>query len=50
MMAGLVGTRATATARTVDVLPMGIREFGLRRIDGLSQLSPDQEWTGGAAG
>ncbi|KAL0631027.1 hypothetical protein Q9L58_010129, partial [Maublancomyces gigas] len=44
-MTGLVGTRATATAHVVDLLPMGIREFGLRRTDGLSELRPDQEWT-----
>lgn len=44
-MTGLVGTRATATARVVDMLPLGIREFGLRRSDGLSELPLSQEWT-----
>lgn len=44
-MTGLLGTRATATDRVVDLLPMGIREFELRRTDGLSDLPPDEEWT-----
>lgn len=44
-MAGLVGTRATAITRVADMMPMGIREFGLRRSDGLSQLPLSQEWT-----
>lgn len=44
-MPELVGTRVTATARLVDVLPMGIQEFELARTDGLTELLPDQEWT-----
>lgn len=44
-MTGLVGLRATATARLVDLLPMGIREFGLRRTDAVSYLPQDEEWT-----
>lgn len=44
-LTALLGTRLTATCRLVDLLPMGIRELEVRRLDELSHLRSSSEWT-----
>lgn len=44
-LTALLGTRLTATCRLVDLLPMGIRELEVRRLDELSHLRSTSEWT-----